>query len=626
MSGDSATNRMHRARTAQALWARCSVAERARRLRPLRHTIAQRMDQIVQVISEEVGKPPMDALAGDVMVTLEHLRFYGRRAAHILRPQKKGSSWVFYRGTRFTEILEPHGVVLVLAPWNYPLQLAVIPMMTALFAGNAVVLKCSEHTPQTTRLIQELCAAAGLPEDLVQVSCEMPEKAAALLEARPDLVFFTGSHRNGRAIAAHAANLMIPTVMELGGKDAAIVFNTCNLQRTVNGLIYGSFSNAGQVCVGTKRIFVQQEIYDGFLQQFVEAVRQLRVGTTIESDMGTLRLEALKQRLRDHVEDARSRGAKLHSDWRSDSDVMTPVVLTNVPDDAALLLEESFGPVVCIAPFHREADAIDMANASTFGLSASVWTGDRRQGERVAHELNCGSCAVNDVIRNIGNPQAAFGGNRASGYGRYHGAEGLRTFSRIKTVMVARRLRRVEMHWFPFRAKTFRSLRKLLKIRHGKLWNGVKRQASLLTLLLLMSSVAFGSTFPVSGDSEGSIQVKVTLPANAHGQIAYLIFTSAEGFPGDRGKAMRHGFVPVVTSTTNEQTLDLGPLPSGLYAVSIYLDKNGNHKLDTNWLGIPKEPVGASNNPKGRIGPPHFDECAFSHGDGNQSISINLVR
>ena len=627
MSHETAAKRIDRARAAQALWVQFSATDRARRLRPLRCEIARRMDEIVQVISDEIGKAPMDALAGDVMVTLEQLRFYERAAARILRPQKKGSPWFFYRGTRFKEVLEPHGVVLVLAPWNYPLQLSVIPMATALFAGNSVLLKCSEHVPQTARLIQELCAAAGLPEDLVQVSCEMPEEAAGLLEARPDLVFFTGSHRNGQTIAAKAATLMIPTVMELGGKDAAIVFDSCDLERTVNGLTYGSFSNAGQVCVGTKRIFVHRGIYEPFLQLFLQRVRQLRIGTSVESDVGTVRLESVKVRLRVQVENALSRGAKLHSEWRADDDVTTPVVLTDVPENAALLVEETFGPVVCIAPFQHEADAVEMANASAFALSASVWTGDDRQVERVAYELNCGSCAVNDVIRNIGNPQVAFGGNRASGYGRYHGAEGLRTFSRIKTVMVARRLRRVEVHWFPFRAETFDRLRQLLRIRHGgKIRTGMKRLASLWMLLFVVSCGAFIGRSKAAANSESSLEATVTLPPHARGQIAYLVFTSADGFPGDRAKALRHGFVPVAEPPEARQSLDLGTLPPGRYAVSVYLDKNGNHTLDTNWLGIPKEPVGASNNPRGRMGPPHFNECAFSHGEGNQSISITLVR
>lgn len=461
MSDADAATRMARARAAQSQWASLPPAQRALALRPLRHLIAQRMDEIISVISAETGKPPMDALAGDVMVTLEHLRFYERRAANILRPPKVGRSRILFSGTRFEEVTEPHGVVFICAPWNYPLQLAVVPMATALFAGNAVLLKCSEHTPRTAQLIADLCTAAALPPNLVQVSCEPPAEAAALLDAHPDLIFFTGSNRNGRIVAEKAAALMVPTIMELGGKDPALVFDSCDLQRTVNGLTYGAFANSGQVCVGTKRIFVQRAIYDEFLRLFLARIAQLRTGTSIQSDLGPIRIEAVRQRLREQLDDAIARGAKLHTTGDS------PIVLTNVPAEASILLNESFGPIVCIAPFITESDAIAAANSSAFALSASIWTRDKAQAQRVARALDSGSCAINDVIRNIGNPHASFGGNKSSGFGRYHGAEGLRAFSRTKSIMTSTRPRPTEIHWFPFTAATYSQLRKLLQFRHA---------------------------------------------------------------------------------------------------------------------------------------------------------------
>jgi acyl-CoA reductase-like NAD-dependent aldehyde dehydrogenase/uncharacterized protein (DUF2141 family) len=590
-------------------------------MRPLRHAIAQRMDEIVQVISDEVSKPAMDALTGDVLVTLEQLRFYERHAARLLRPVRRGKPWFLYSGTSFVEVKEPHGVVLICAPWNYPLQLSMVPMATALFAGNAVLLKCSEYTPRTAQLIEELCIDAGLPQDLVQVYCETPDGAAALLDARPDFVFFTGSTRNGRIVAEKAANLIVPAAMELGGKDAALVFDSCDLERTANGVAYGSFSNAGQVCVGTKRIYVQQGIYDDFLRVFLERVGRLRTGTTIESDIPRVRFDMVRQRLRGQVEEAVARGAKLHTAWQPDTDAATPVVLTEVPADASLLVEETFGPVVCIAPFREEADAIGVANASAFALSASVWTGDHAQGDRVALQLQCGSCAVNDVIRNIANPEAAFGGNRSSGYGRYHGEEGLRAFSRVKTVMTAGRLHRTEVHWFPFEAKTFARLRGLLQWRHGR-GNRMKALKA-MWLLLVVLSCGVCIAKPASSQ-QAPLTVNVSLPPHAHGQIAYLVFAGADGFPDTREKAVRRGFVSVAAGSSL-QCMNIGPLPPGRYAVSVYLDENGNHKLDKNWMGIPREPVGASNNPKGHMGAPHFDECAFAHGQSAQSISIALV-
>jgi acyl-CoA reductase-like NAD-dependent aldehyde dehydrogenase/uncharacterized protein (DUF2141 family) len=614
---------MGKARKAQQDWAKLPIGERVHTLRPLRHAIAQRADEILRLLREEVGKVPMDGLAGDLLVTLEQLRYYERHAAEVLRPRRRGKPWLFFEGARFVETWEPHGVALVIAPWNYPLQLAVVPMATALFAGNAVLLKCSERTPRTASLIESLCRDAGLPDGLVQVSCEPAEEASALLDAKPDIVFFTGSSGNGRSIAQRCAALLIPTVMELGGKDPALIFDSCDMERTVNGVTYGSFLNAGQVCVGIKRIYVQRSIHDRFLHAFIARVQELRRDASDESDLGSVCFEPVRLRLQRQIEEALARGARLHTEWRRDSAAMTPAVLTEVPADAGLMIEESFGPVVCIEPFEDEADAIRRANASDFALSASIWTGNRTQGERVSSQLRCGTCAVNDVIRNIGNPEAAFGGNGRSGYGRYHGVEGLRAFSRVKTVMTAGKLHKVEIHWFPFRARTFARLRAVLTLRHGS-GSIAKRLKDFLKMSMLILPLVCGVCLG-EADSDGSLQLDVALPPHAHGQIAYLVLAKPGGFPDRRENALFHGFVPVAPVDAATQHLDLGSVQPGRYAVSVYLDLNGNGKLDKNWLGIPKEPVGASDNPGNHMRPPRFEECAFMHGENPQTISITLV-
>lgn len=627
MTTKEAQERIAIARAAQALWASRSVEDRVKSLRPLRHTIAARMDEILQVISEEVWKPPMDALAGDLMVTLEQLRYYEQNSSRFLRSRKVGKPPFLYSGARFAEQTEPYGVVLVFAPWNYPFQLSLVPTATALFAGNAVLLKCSEHTPRVAALIENLCQAAKLPDGLVQILCESPLESSALLESRPDLIFFTGSSRNGRQVATRAAEFMIPTVMELGGKDAAIVFDSCSLERTANGLVYGSFSNAGQVCVGAKRIYVQRGIYEKFLRRFLTAVDKLHVGQTVASDIGQLRIEGVERRLREQVEDALGRGATLRTEWNPKLNASHPVVLTDVPEDSALLTEESFGPVVCFAPFDSEENATQLANACPYALGASVWTGDQAQGQRVAAQLQCGSCAVNDIIRNIANPHASFGGNRLSGHGRYHGAEGLRTFSRTKSVMTLNPRRATEIHWFPFQAGTFGRLRGLMRLRHlAGLTARWKAFREIWIILLILASSACIQRAASQPPAQGALNVDVKLPPHPHGKIGYLVFDHAAGFPNDARLALRRGFVPVGQSNQSDQYVDIGLLPPGHYAVSLYLDENENRKLDQNWLGIPKEPVGVSGNPKSPLGPPRFEDCVFAHGLASQSITITLVQ
>jgi uncharacterized protein (DUF2141 family) len=238
----------------------------------------------------------------------------------------------------------------------------------------------------------------------------------------------------------------------------------------------------------------------------------------------------------------------------------------------------------------------------------------------VAKGISAGSCAVNDVIRVIANPYAAFGGNQLSGYGRYHGPEGLRSFSRTKTIMLARDRRAREVNWFPFTSRTRRQLAGLLRFRHGSIGWAARLNRMLMPVLL---GVVLSVMLHAQSKAETHVTVDVRLDGKAHGELAYLVFDSPSGFPGDREKAIRHGFLPIPAGA---QMMHINTdMPPGTYAVSVYEDRNGNHKLDANIFGIPREPVGASNNPHSRMGPPHFNECSFNVGAVAQTITISLV-
>ncbi len=619
MSTLIAEERMRRARAVQPAWAALHVRKRCAYLARLRRTIALQCDAISSVIARETDKPLLDALAGDVLVTLEQIRYYERCAARILRPQKAGRPFLLMHGARFETLFEPYGVVLICGPSNYPFQLSMIPLITALAAGNTVLLKCSEHVPETADLIAKLCAQVDLPQDLVQVVHGGPEEAQALLDARPDLVFFTGSSSHGQLVAERAARHLIPAVLELGGKDASLVFEDCHLDRAVEGITYGAFSNTGRVCVAVKRAYVQESIFDAFMGKLHERIARLRVGNEPDSDLRRLSSYALPLHL-EQVQDALDRGAALCSP-KEDVLVGGPVVLTGVPADARLLNEESFGPALIAARFRDEAEAIALANASEFALSSSIWTRSRARAHRVAKQLEAGSCAVNDVIRVIANPYTAFGGSKKSGYGRYHGAEGLRVFSRTKTVMHVTDTRKSQINWFPFTSRTRSQLSQLIRLRHGR--SGVVAHLghilpfAILAVLIPLRSAAHAV-------QESRLTVNVDLTADAGGDLAYLVFASPNGFPGDSAKSIQHGFLPIQPQQARMQfSLEL---PPGRYAVSVYEDQNGNHKLDHNFIGIPREPVGASNNPKGHFGPPRFEECAFTLGSTSQAITISLVK
>ncbi len=607
------------ARAAQPAWAAISISRRCAILGNIRREIALGCESIASTIARETSKPPLDALSGDVLVALEHLRYYETHTTRILRRRRIGKPLFFFRGARFESHFEPHGTALIFGPSNYPFQLSMIPLITALAAGNAVVLKCSERTPRTAAMIESICAKAGLPRSLVHVLHEDPEQSATLIDARPDIIFFTGSSRHGQEVAERAAKHLIPTVLELGGKDPSIVFADCHIERTIEGITYGAFSNAGRVCVAVKRVFVQASIYDEFLIRMKQRVAKIRVGHDPDADFCPLP-EHAQPDLRAQVEDALSRGATLH--WPQDRAAIAhePVLLTDVPREARIVTEESFGPALCLSPFRDETEAIALANSSAFALSSSVWTRDRARGRRVATQLSAGSCGINDVIRTIANPYAAFGGNRRSGYGRYHGPEGLHAFSQMKTIMLASDRRTREINWFPFNSHTRRQLATLLRLRHGGN-NVAARLARMLLPLLIGTVLSVGHA--AANKTETRLAIDVRLTKHAHGELGYLIFASPSGFPADPDKAIRRGFLPIPDGA--QQLRIETDLPAGTYAASLYEDLNENHKLDHNVIGIPREPVGASRNPTNHFGPPRFDECAFRLADASRTIVISLV-
>ena len=273
----------------------------------------------------------------------------------------------------------------------------------------------------------------------------------------------------GRRVAQAAAQRLIPAILELGGKDPMIVFEDAHLERAVRGALYGAFSNAGQNCVAVERLYVQRSIYDRFVARLIEETAKLRVGGGIDADLGPIIAPAQIAIIEDHVADALAQGAKAAPapTLQREGNRLQPLVLTNVDHSMQVMREETFGPLLPVMPFADEAEAIALANDSAFGLNASVWTRDLARGRRVAGRLVCGACAVNDVLKNIGNPATPFGGAKQSGLGRYHGPEGLHALSRQKAIMVSRGTLTREPNWFPYDNTVHAALRALIQTLYG---------------------------------------------------------------------------------------------------------------------------------------------------------------
>lgn len=460
-----------RARKQFSVWKNYSVQERMVWLRKLRYHIAENRDRIANVIHQATGKPVFEALSSEVMMVLESLRFLEKHAEKLLRPQKRKTPMILFGKKSYLQF-QPRGIVLVISPWNFPFQLAMVPVIEALAAGNCVLLKPSEWTPSVTELMQSLFHEVGFPEGVVQVIMGDGKTGRELIQKHPDFIHFTGSVATGRRIQSLAAEQLIPTTLELGGKDPMIVFADAHLERAVRGALWGAFCNSGQVCLSVERLYVERSILPVFQELLIQSLAQLCQGEDIDADLGSMTTMAQIEKVKSQVLEALQRGATLlageHPDhWLENSRKLAPVLITNVPNHVSLLNEETFGPILPILPFDQEDEVIELANQSRLGLGASVWTADLQRAKRVAAQLVTGNVCLNDVIISIANPYLPYGGTKEGGIGKYHGAEGLYAFSIQTSILLSKGKSSSEMHWFPYAGKS-QPLSQLIDSWYGK--------------------------------------------------------------------------------------------------------------------------------------------------------------
>ncbi len=465
---------VERARAAQVAWAARSVSERATLLTRFRAALYTRRHEVASVVSRENGKPASEALMSEVFVALEYAQYYAGLAPTRLRPHVAPTRTMGTMLKKVTIEYHPHGVVGVIAPWNYPFQLAAGAVIPAIVAGNAVVLKPSEFTPTCAVLLGELFTQAGLPKDVLQVIPGDGAAGAALVQAGVNRVHFTGSVATGRKVAAACGALLVPCSLELGGSDAAIIFADADLARAARGLAWGRFSNAGQTCVAPKRIFVEQRVFDAFAAHFAREVQALTVGaaSTPGAEVGPLIRPEAATMLEAQFADAIAGGATVlaRAATPSGAGFFPPTVLVNVKPEMRVMREETFGPLVPLVPVADEAEAITLANRSEFGLSASVWTSDAERGRRVASQLEAGSVAVNDAVLTAGMSNLPHGGVKASGMGRSHGELGLMECVEPRAVLTDRISSPKQPWWYRYGAQYDDTADAFLTALHAPSW------------------------------------------------------------------------------------------------------------------------------------------------------------
>jgi acyl-CoA reductase-like NAD-dependent aldehyde dehydrogenase len=445
-----------RARVAQGGWAKLSLRERCAKLRGLREQIMSSRNELADAVVRESGKPHVEALFADIFVALDSAEYWSKNAQSALATRRVPHHSIAAKAKRGYLAYDPLGVVAIISSWNYPLAIPLSQIIPAVAAGNAVVCKTSDFTPQCGALIEKLFADAGFPKDLVKIVQGGGEVGQALIDASPDKVMFTGSVATGRRVAEACAKKLIPSVLELGGKDAMIVLADANLEVASSAAVWGSYTNCGQVCLSVERLLVEQAAVEEFTSLCVEKTKKLRLGPGSDptTDVGPLIRPQHVRRMIDLIDDAVSRGANVLCGGSARPELgpnfFEPTVITGVDSSMKLFQEETFGPILAIQVVRDAKEAIALANDSAFALAASIWTKNKTRGMALAAELRAGAVMVNDAISYFGIAEAPHGGCGASGWGRTHGEAGLLEMVQMKYIDVDRLPRREKPWWYRY--------------------------------------------------------------------------------------------------------------------------------------------------------------------------------
>lgn len=424
------------ARAASQQWQDLGFKGRKKILLKWSTYLMDNVDELAELVSLETGKPTSDAKL-EAALAAGHIAWAARHAESVMRTSYRSPGLLMANMSATVE-RSPVGVVGVIGPWNYPVFTPLGSIAYALAAGNTVVFKPSEYTPGVGEFLARTFIDATLVADVFICVTGLGETGKFLCESGVDKLAFTGSTRTAKIVAATCAAHMTPVVLECGGKDPVIVAHDADIDRAADATVWSAFSNAGQTCIGAERVYVDERVADTFIAKVLEIAKTIHPGAPGMGKYGPTTMPKQIPIIQSHIDDAIARGATvlLGGSNSVKAPFVEPVIFCNVPEDSIAMTEETFGPTIAINKVKTMAEAIELSNATRYGLGASVWS--KRRGKQIASQLHTGMVAINSVISFAAVDSVPFGGVKDSGYGRIHGPEGILEFTYPRTIVRAR--------------------------------------------------------------------------------------------------------------------------------------------------------------------------------------------
>jgi aldehyde dehydrogenase (NAD+) len=458
---------VEQARAAAEQWRGFGFDGRRTRLAAWRGYLARRMHELADLMHRENGKPHADAIL-EITLAIDHLAWAGNHAKKALGLRRVHAGMLAANHAAYLEY-QPMGVVGVIGPWNYPVFTPMGSIAYALAAGNAVVFKPSEHTPAIAAWLAAAWRAA-VPDaaDVFQVVTGFGDTGAALCRAGVDKLAFTGSAPTGRKVMAACAETLTPVLMELGGKDAMIVAEDADPVAAADAAVWGGMSNAGQTCIGIERVYVAAPVYDAFVAEVARQVQRLRPGSDDEAAYGPMTMASQTEVVKRHVEEAQAAGGRALCGGTVDGGFIPPTVLLDVPEDASAVREETFGPTLTVTRVRDAEEALERANGSGYGLAGAVFSRSKDRAMDLARRMRSGMTSVNSALTFASVPALPFGGVGESGFGRIHGEDGLKEFTRAKSITRRRITLPVEFMTFGRPATAADAMARVMGLVHGR--------------------------------------------------------------------------------------------------------------------------------------------------------------